>query len=66
MQLSIRSFNALRRYGIVKIEDLSVFKTTGDLATIRNLGRRSIEEIRIKVATFGIIIKESNEVTLKK
>lgn len=66
MQLSIRSFNALRRYGIVKIEDLSVFKTTGDLATIRNLGRRSIEEIRTKAATFGIIIKKSKEVTLKK
>lgn len=62
MQLSIRPLNVLKRHGIYKIEELSVFKTIADLATIPNLGKRSIEEIRTKAATFGIIIKESNEV----
>ena len=49
LQLSVRSYNALKRAGIETVEQLRR-KTTLDLYKIRNLGETSIKEIRSKLA----------------
>lgn len=58
MELSVRSYNCLRRGGIKKIEDLEGL-TCEDLMKIRNLGRKSMMEIIEKAAEYGIEIKQA-------
>ncbi|WP_308293111.1 DNA-directed RNA polymerase subunit alpha, partial [Oenococcus oeni] len=49
LELSVRSFNCLKRAGINTIEDLTD-KTLHDMGEVRNLGRKSLEEIIQKLA----------------
>ena len=52
LDLSVRSFNCLKRAGIHTVEDL-VNKTESEMMKVRNLGRKSIEEVMQKLASLG-------------
>lgn len=53
MDLSIRSFNCLKRAGINTVEDLTK-KTETDMMKVRNLGRKSLEEVIKKLKSYGL------------
>lgn len=53
MQLSVRSWNALRRAGIDTVDQLITVAAAGDLPRIRNLGRISLSEIKTRLMTLG-------------
>jgi DNA-binding CsgD family transcriptional regulator len=57
LDLSVRSFNCLKRAGINTVEDL-VQLTEEDFMKIRNLGRKSFEEVLEKIQSLGLNIKE--------
>lgn len=59
LDLSVRSYNCLRRAGIKTAEDI-VNKTVLGLMKIRNMGRRSLKEIVEKLKQIGITIPEEN------
>ena len=48
LDLSVRSYNCLKRAGINTVEDLTN-KTEEDMMKVRNLGRKSLEEVREKL-----------------
>ncbi|MFN3478462.1 MAG: DNA-directed RNA polymerase subunit alpha C-terminal domain-containing protein, partial [bacterium] len=56
--LSSRTLNSLRRMGINTLGDLLKY-TEDDLITIRNLGGKSIQEIKDKLKEYGLSLKES-------
>ncbi|MFT8470552.1 DNA-directed RNA polymerase subunit alpha [Oenococcus sp.] len=60
LELSVRSFNCLKRAGINTIEDLTN-KTLHDMGEVRNLGRKSLEEIIQKLAERGHSFKQDVE-----
>ena len=60
LELSVRSFNCLRRAGINTIGDLDGF-TVERFMKIRNLGRKSMEEVIARLKEYGIEIKSENE-----
>ncbi|AZZ61371.1 DNA-directed RNA polymerase subunit alpha [Oenococcus sp. UCMA 16435] len=60
LELSVRSFNCLKRAGINTIEDLTD-KTLHDMGEVRNLGRKSLEEIIQKLAERGHSFKQDTE-----
>ena len=53
LDLSVRSFNCLKRAGINTVEDL-VGKTEEDMMKVRNLGRKSLEEVINKLSGMGL------------
>ncbi|MDR0671068.1 MAG: DNA-directed RNA polymerase subunit alpha, partial [Oscillospiraceae bacterium] len=53
LDLSVRSFNCLKRAGINSVEDL-VGKTEADMMKVRNLGRKSLEEVINKLSVMGL------------
>ena len=57
MNLSVRSFNCLRRAGYDKLSDLAGVKMS-ELAVVRNLGKRSLEEIVAKLREYGVEMEE--------
>ncbi len=59
LDLSVRSFNCLKRAGINTVEDL-ISKTEEDMMKVRNLGRKSLEEVVNKLASLGLSL-QSNE-----
>ena len=60
LDLSVRSFNCLKRAGINTVEDLTN-KTTEDMMKVRNLGRKSLEEVEFKLETLGFGLKREDE-----
>jgi DNA-directed RNA polymerase subunit alpha len=56
LDLSVRSFNCLKRAGINNVQDLSG-KTEEDMMKVRNLGRKSLEEVLNKMTELGLILK---------
>lgn len=58
LELSLRSYNCLKRANINTIEEL-ISKTQEDLLKVRNLGRKSIREIVEKLKSFGYELKKS-------
>ena len=58
LDLSVRSFNCLKRAGINTVEDL-ISKTQDEMMKVRNLGRKSLEEVINKLAMMGLSL--SNE-----
>lgn len=60
MELSVRSFNCLRRGGVRTVGDL-VSMTHEELMNIRNLGRKCLEEIEQTIKQMGLKLKESEE-----
>ena len=57
LDLSVRSFNCLKRAGINTVEDLTN-KSEEDMMKVRNLGRKSLEEVIAKLASFGFTLKK--------
>ncbi|MBQ2840884.1 MAG: DNA-directed RNA polymerase subunit alpha [Oscillospiraceae bacterium] len=53
LDLSVRSFNCLKRAGINTVEDL-ISKTQEDMMKVRNLGHKSLEEVINKLDTMGL------------
>jgi len=56
LDLSVRSFNCLKRVNINTVEDL-ISKTEDDMIKVRNLGRKSLEEVMHKLAMMGLSLK---------
>ena len=52
LDLSVRSFNCLKRAGINTVEDL-VSKSEGEMMRVRNLGKKSLEEVVSKLNSLG-------------
>ncbi len=53
LDLSVRSFNCLKRANINTVEDL-ISKTEDDMMKVRNMGRKSLEEVQNKLAMMGL------------
>ena len=60
LDLSVRSFNCLKRAGINNVEDL-ISKTEDDMMKVRNLGRKSLDEVVAKLASLGLALREEDE-----
>ncbi|MBT9258989.1 MAG: DNA-directed RNA polymerase subunit alpha [Clostridiales bacterium] len=60
LELSVRSYNCLKRAGINTIGEL-VNKTPEDMLKIRNLGKKSLEEVESRLAAFGLKLKSPEE-----
>ena len=60
LDLSVRSYNCLKRAGINTVDDL-VNKTEEDMMKVRNLGRKSLEEVLNKMAELGLSLKSNEE-----
>lgn len=56
LDLSVRSFNCLKRAGINSIGEL-VGKTPDEMLKVRNLGRKSLDEVEEKLTAFGLALK---------
>ena len=53
LELSVRSFNCLKRAGINTVGELCR-KTSDDMMKVRNLGRKSLEEVLAKLKELGL------------
>ena len=60
MDLSIRSYNCLKRANIHTIEDLTK-KTEDDMLKIRNLGKKSLEEVIQKLESYDLALKQQED-----
>ena len=60
LELSVRSYNCLKRAGINTVEELCS-KTSEDMMKVRNLGRKSLEEVLAKLKDLGLQLKPSDE-----
>ena len=60
LDLSVRSFNCLKRAGIDTVEDLTN-RTEEDMIKVRNLGKKSLEEVIQKLASLGLTLKKEED-----
>ena len=60
LDLSVRSYNCLKRAGINTVEELTR-KTEEDMMKVRNLGRKSLEEVQQKLEALGLLLRKSEE-----
>lgn len=60
LDLSVRSFNCLKRAGINTVEDLTN-KTEEDMMKVRNLGKKSLEEVIAKLHSLGFCLTSEEE-----
>lgn len=60
IDMSVRSFNCLKRAGIDTVEDL-INKTEEDMIKVRNLGKKSLEEVIQKLHSLGLDLKRDVE-----
>lgn len=60
LDMSVRSFNCLKRAGINTVEDLTN-KTEDDMIKVRNLGKKSLEEVIAKLHSLGLDLKREEE-----
>ena len=60
LDLSVRSYNCLKRAGINTVEDLTN-KTEDDMMKVRNLGRKSLEEVVQKLEAMGLSLAPTEE-----
>ena len=60
MELSVRSYNCLKRAGIETIGDLAK-KSKADMLKVRNMGAKSLEEVLQKMESYGINLDNNNE-----
>ena len=63
LELSVRSYNCLKRAGINTVEELTN-KTSEDMMKVRNLGRKSLEEVLAKLKELGLALNPSDEVNV--
>jgi DNA-directed RNA polymerase subunit alpha len=60
LDLSVRSYNCLKRAGINSVEELTE-KTEDDMMKVRNLGKKSLQEVRDKLGELGQSLKKEEE-----
>ena len=60
LDMSVRSFNCLKRAGIVTVEDLTN-RTEEEMIKVRNLGKKSLEEVILKLHSLGLDLKKEEE-----
>ena len=60
MDLSVRSYNCLKRANIHTVEDLTK-KTEDDMLKVRNLGKKSLDEVIAKLINLGLKLKEKED-----
>ena len=60
LDMSVRSFNCLKRAGIDTVEDL-ISRTEEDMIKVRNLGKKSLEEVIQKLHSLGLELKKEEE-----
>ena len=60
LELSVRSFNCLKRAGISTVEDLAS-KTEEDMMKVRNLGKKSLDEVTHKLRSLGLDFAKEEE-----
>lgn len=60
LDLSVRSYNCLKRAAINTVEEL-IQKDEEDMMKVRNLGKKSLEEVQRKLAELGLSLKKSDE-----
>jgi len=60
LDLSVRSYNCLKRAGINSVEELTR-KTEEDMMKVRNLGRKSLEEVKQKLESLGLSLRQPDE-----
>ena len=60
LDMSVRSFNCLKRAGIDTVEDLTN-RTEEDMIKVRNLGKKSLEEVIQKLASLGLTLKKDED-----
>lgn len=59
LDLSVRSYNCLKRAGINSVQELST-KSEDDMMKVRNLGRKSLDEIRVKLDDLGLGLRNED------
>src|SRR5690625_3581108 len=59
LDLSVRSYNCLKRAGINTVQELST-KTEEDMMKVRNLGRKSLDEIKLKLDDLGLSLRNDD------
>jgi DNA-directed RNA polymerase subunit alpha len=60
LELSVRSFNCLKRAGINTVEELT-HRTEEDMMKVRNLGKKSLDEVKNKLEELGLGLKPSDD-----
>ena len=60
LELSVRSYNCLKRAGITTVEELCN-RTSEDMMKVRNLGRKSLEEVLAKLKELGLSLNSSDD-----
>ena len=60
LDLSVRSFNCLKRANIDTVQDL-INRTEEDMIKVRNLGKKSLEEVILKLKSLGLEFKKEEE-----
>ena len=60
LDMSVRSFNCLKRAGIDTVEDLTN-RTEEDMIKVRNLGKKSLEEVILKLRSLGLDLKKEED-----
>ncbi len=60
LDLSVRSYNCLKRAGINTVDEL-IQRTEEDMMKVRNLGKKSLEEVQSKLAELDLSLKKSDE-----
>ena len=60
LDFSARSNNCLRRAGINTVDDLTQ-KSEEDMMKVRNLGRKSLDEIKKKLSDLGLTLRKNDE-----
>ncbi len=60
LDMSVRSFNCLKRADIHTVEDL-INKTEDEMIKVRNLGKKSLEEVKQKLEALGLSLKKTEE-----
>ena len=60
LELSVRSYNCLKRANINTIGEL-MLKSEDDMIKVRNLGKKSLDEVEQKLLALGVALKKSEE-----
>ena len=60
LELSVRSFNCLKRSGISTVEDLTN-KSENDMMKVKNLGKKSLDEVIAKLRDLGLDLRKEEE-----
>ena len=60
LELSVRSFNCLKRAGIATVEDIAKM-TESEMMKVRNLGKKSLDEVTLKLHSLGLDIAQEED-----